>query len=105
MSSPKLIPVYFHYEADSELGEAVSFYESRLVGLGISFTAEVRSSVGFISNNPDAGSPLGSKLRMVIVKRFPYSVIYRWDEKSIFILAIAHHRRRTGYWKGRRTAR
>jgi hypothetical protein len=96
-----LIPVQFHSEAEAELGEAASFYESRLVGLGTSFSAEVQTSVRFIRTYPDAGSPLGRKLRVVVVKRIPYSVIYRRDEHCIYIVAVAHHRRRPGYWKGR----
>jgi len=96
-----LILVQFHSEAEAELSEAASFYESRLVGLGTSFSAEVKTSVGFIRAYPDAGSPLGSKLRTVVIKRFPYSVIYRREEQIIYVVAVAHHRRRPGYWKGR----
>lgn len=94
-----LIPVQFHVAAEIELGEAVSFYESRLAGLGTSFAAAVQGTVGFIRANPNAGSPLGAQLRKFAVRRFPYSVVYRCEEQRILILALAHHRRRPGYWK------
>lgn len=96
-----MISVQFHSEAEAEFSDAASFYESRLVGLGTLFSAEVQTSVGFIRAYPDAGSPLGSKLRKVVIKRFPYSVIYRREEQSIYVVAVAHHRRRPGYWKDR----
>ncbi len=100
-----MIPVQFHFEAETELGEAVSFYESRHTGLGIALAAEVQKSIGVIRSYPDGGSPLGGKLRRVIVKRFPYSVIYRRGEQVIYVLAVAHHRQRPGYWKSRQSAR
>jgi plasmid stabilization system protein ParE len=96
-----LISVQFHSEAEAEFIEAAAFYESRLVGLGTAFSAEVKTSVGFILAHPEAGSPLGRKLRKHVVRRFPYSLIYRHGEQSIYIVAVAHHRRRPGYWKNR----
>ncbi|MEW6688102.1 MAG: type II toxin-antitoxin system RelE/ParE family toxin [Pseudomonadota bacterium] len=51
---------------------------------------------------PEAGSPIGSKRRRVLVARFPYSIVYRHDPDFILIVAVAHQRRRPGYWRGRR---
>jgi len=34
--------------------------------------------------------------------RFPYSLIYTESGDEIRILAVAHHSRRPGYWRGRR---
>lgn len=96
-----MISVLFYSEAQAELIEAASFYEARLVGLGTSFSAEVQACVHFVRTYPEAGAPFGRKLRKMIVKRFPYSVIYRCDESVIYIVAVAHHRRRPGYWKSR----
>lgn len=96
-----MIPVQFHSEAEAELGEAVSFYELRLAGLGSSFAAEIQNSIRFIRAFPEGGSPVGGKLRKVVVKRFPYSVIYRSEAETIYIVAVAHNRRRPAYWKGR----
>lgn len=97
-----MIPYQFHSEADDEFAEAASFYELHLVGLGASFVAEVERAVSFIRERPDAGSPLGRKVRKVLVPRFPYSVIYRQEADRILILAVAHQRRRPGYWRHRR---
>lgn len=98
-----MISILFHSESELELGEAALFYESRLIGLGIIFADEVRKSVELIRHYPEVGQPLGPRLRKLVIKRFPYSLIYRWDEQHILILAVAHHRRRPGYWKLRHT--
>ncbi len=96
-----MIPYEFHYEAEDELGESAVFYESRVVGLGESFTSEVQRAVNMIRDHPDLGSSLGAKVRRVLVRRFPYSVLYRHEAGRIFILAVAHQHRRPGYWRHR----
>lgn len=96
-----MIPYQFHYEAEEEFGETAEFYESRVVGLGESFTSEVQRTVKLIREHPDSGSLLGEKVRRILVRRFPYSVIYRHNAGQLFILAVAHQRRRPGYWRHR----
>lgn len=97
-----MIPYSFHPEAEAELTEAASFYESRVAGLGKSFTAEVVRTINLIREHPDAGSPVGLTRRRMLVHRFPYSVVYRRDPESVLILAVAHQRRRPGFWRRRR---
>jgi toxin ParE1/3/4 len=96
-----LIPYEFQSEAEEELLESALFYDSRVKGLGESFTSEVQRAVEMVRAHPDLGSPLGTKVRRVLVRRFPYSVIYRHEADRIFILAVAHQRRRPGYWRHR----
>jgi len=97
-----LIPYQFHFEAEEELAETAVFYESRVIGLGASFTSEVQRTVNLIREYPHSGLLLGQKVRRVLVRRFPYEVIYRHDASRIFILAVAHQHRRPGYWRHRR---
>jgi plasmid stabilization system protein ParE len=96
-----LIPHGFHHEAEEEFTEAASFYESRVPGLGWAFVGEVERAITFARTNPEAGSPLGEKVRRMLVRRFPYSVIYRGEAERLLILAIAHQHRRPGYWRHR----
>jgi plasmid stabilization system protein ParE len=97
-----LIAYSFHPEAEAELEDASHFYESRMLGLGKSFAAEVERTIHLIREFPDAGSPAGLTRRRVLVARFPYSVVYRHDAGSIVIVAVAHQRRRPGYWRQRK---
>lgn len=97
-----MIPHSFHPDAESELAEAALFYESRVAGLGKSFAAEIESTIALVRQFPDAGSPLGPAHRRVLVARFPYAVVYRRNPDSVAIVAIAHQRRRPGYWRRRR---
>lgn len=97
-----MIPYSFHPEADSELEEASVFYESRMDGLGRLFAAEVQRTISLIRQFPDAGSAAGPSRRRVLVPRFPYAIVYRRDPESIVILAVAHQKRRPGYWRRRK---
>ncbi|MDA8108344.1 MAG: type II toxin-antitoxin system RelE/ParE family toxin [Betaproteobacteria bacterium] len=97
-----MIPCKFHPDADAELEEAALFYESRLPGLGKAFAAEVAQTISLVREFPESGTPLGSRRRRVIIARFPYSIVYRHDPDAIVIVAVAHQRRRPGYWRRRK---
>jgi plasmid stabilization system protein ParE len=89
-----LIPYSFHPDAEAEFEHAASFYESRMEGLGRSFTAEIERAISLIRERPDVGSPVWLTCRRVLVHRFPYSIIYKHDAGSVLIFTIAHQRRR-----------
>ena len=97
-----MIAYSFHPEAEAEFADAALFYESRVEGLGRFFSAEVHRIVSLIRAFPDVGAPIRPHVRRVLVDRFPYAVVYHHDHKSIVILAVAHSRRRPGYWKRRK---
>lgn len=93
--------VRFHDDASTELNEAALFYASLLPDLGRAFAAEAKKTVQLIQAYPDLAAPIGGKLRKLVIHRFPFSIIYSHQANEILILAIAHHRRRPGYWKTR----
>lgn len=93
--------VRFHGDAETELNEAALFYESLLPGLGKTFANEVKKAIQLIQAYPAAAPPAGNKLRKLVVQRFPFSLIYSHQANEILVLALAHHRRRPGYWKTR----
>lgn len=91
----------FLAEADAELAEAVGYYASRRKGLGRAFLAEVRRAIDLIGASPEIGTPLEAGIRRRVVRRYPYSLLYSIDNGGIVILAVMHHKRRPGYWRGR----
>jgi toxin ParE2 len=95
----------FHPEARAEMRESFEFYEARLGGLGLRFLSAVEQTVERISTHPEAGAPLASEFRKRIVSGFPYNIIYRVSEDYIYLVAVAHHHRRPGYWRDRSTRR
>jgi len=39
--------------------------------------------------------------RRFLLRRFPFSVVYREAGETVQVIAVAHGRRKPGYWKGR----
>ncbi len=90
--------IELHPEADAELIEAAVFYESRVNGLGESFLAEFDGLKLLLQANPKIGVPENEVFRRVVLNRFPYSIFYSLEPNLIWILAVAHQRRRPHYW-------
>jgi toxin ParE1/3/4 len=85
-----------------ELQEAAAFYTaSATAELGLAFVAEFERSVSMILANPNLGAIFRGTRRRCFLRRFPYSVIYYVTTEELRVVAVAHHRRRPGYWRGR----
>jgi plasmid stabilization system protein ParE len=96
------IDVAFHPEALEEYLVSYGWYFERGVHLGAAFEAEVERSVRLISESPRRWPVYREKFRRVLVRRFPYSLIYEIKERGpVVVLAVAHGHRRPGYWRKR----
>jgi hypothetical protein len=87
--------------AQIEFDEAVTFYNQQRDGLGYEFAAEVWDTVSRIVRHPEAWTKLSKRTRRCRTKRFPYGVIYQIRGDRILIVAVAHLRRKPGYWRDR----
>ena len=90
--------------AAEEFREAVRWYEARHPGLGAEFFDAVAATLSRVETNPEIGTPLSTdgRTRRLLVTRFPYHIVYRLRPADVVIVAIAHTKRRPGYWKNRR---
>jgi toxin ParE1/3/4 len=96
--------VIFHPEAEAEMVAAAEFYEGRSAGLGIDFIAQVERATRALVIYSRVGHRFSRRLRRVLVHRFPYGLLYRVEPERIFLVAVAHARRRPGYWRHREPA-
>ncbi|MDP3830536.1 MAG: hypothetical protein Q8Q47_04655 [Ignavibacteriaceae bacterium] len=96
-----IIAISFNEFAEKELNESADYYEFQVKGLGITFLAEVERSIKLIQQNPESFSPVLKVVCRKILRRFPYSIMFSFVDNSIRILAIANHKRRPYYWRGR----
>ena len=99
------LPVRVSEEAEAEMAEAARWYEGHRAGLGIEFLEAVDAAVTRIAETPRMGSIVPGILDEAIhrrpVRRFPYHVVYLELPDRLQVLAVAHDRRRPGYWVGR----
>jgi plasmid stabilization system protein ParE len=96
------VPVEFHPAAEQELDAATAFYEQRREGLGQGLLDEVQDVCLLISEYAAIGRRVDGVHRSVPLRRFPFVVFYRVDESLIRVIAVAHKRKRPGYWRLRR---
>ena len=92
----------YHPFAERELLEAAEFYEQAAMGPGREFVDEFERLSALIAAYPDAGMGDSTDVRILHARRFPYSLIYDARGETIFVLAVAHQRRRPRYWVDRR---
>jgi toxin ParE1/3/4 len=97
--SPRLS---IHEVAEAEINEAADFYDLESPGLGNVFIDEIQRALQSIIDFPDAAPLIQGHVRKRLVSKFPYSLMYSARENEIRILAVAHHKRRPFYWRGRR---
>jgi toxin ParE1/3/4 len=89
--------------ARREIIAGVRWYERVEEGLGTQFIEEVEVALNRIAAKPTA-CPLWRDDRLYRkgrMRRFPYVIFFREYDKTIRIVAVAHKRRRPGYWLAR----
>lgn len=93
----------FAQEARNEFAEAARWYAQEAgANQATAFRNEILRIIRLLIEHPDIGTPATPPCRRMTAHRFPYDVVYRHDKGTITIVALAHQRRRPGYWAGRR---
>lgn len=87
------------------MAETARWYDQQRPGLGVDFLRSIGRAVARIEAAPQTGSPVpgvaDADIRRLLVRRFPYHVVYVELPDRVQVLAIAHHRRRPRFWIGR----
>ena len=96
-----MIKIFFHQLARQELFEARDFYDDLVFGLGNSFIREVEKTISIIKNIPSAYPIIRDDIHQAVIIKFPYSLLYRYENKSVYLLAVAHQKRKPNYWADR----
>ena len=94
---------FFHEAARAEHLEHVAYYEDRQPGLGARYLAAFEAAMQRVCDAPQryrVEHP--PAIRRFRVPGFPFNILYRVVGTDIEVLVVAPHRRRPGYWLGRR---
>ncbi len=100
---PVKIVLHAGATAELELEEAEDWYEEQRPGLGDDLAAEVDRALEIPRETPETwprwpGSPPVPCLRRFLLTRFPYALAYVAERDRVVVLAVAHGKRRPGYW-------
>jgi hypothetical protein len=97
-----------HREARREVRRTVAWYEDKREGLGGRFFLAVDARITQVAQGKLPGMtvllPTAARdIRKVRVKGFPFLLYFEKRGDECVVLAIAHMKRRPGYWLRRRT--
>lgn len=90
--------VTVHPEAEHEADEAFEWYWYRRESAALNFDASLKEAYSRLRRFPLACPPYLHGTRRALLKEFPFAVVFRDLPRSIQIVAVAHAKRRPGYW-------
>lgn len=95
---PKIL---FHPAVAIEIKASYEWYHDQSEGLGDDFLSELESAYQAIIELHDTWPRFNTLYRRFLLSKFPFSVVYRENEHSIFVVAVMHSSRKPNYWKNR----
>ncbi len=98
------LPLEFHPDARIDALEAYDWYAERSQDAANAFQEELQEAGRAIQKAPERWAVYLFGTRRFIMKRFPFAVVYRLVPDRVEIIAVAHGRRKPGYWRNRLNA-
>lgn len=95
------LPLDYFPEVRDEIDAAYDWYERKRPGLGDDFLALCRDLLGRIKENPLMYGEVFRDVRAAPMRRFPYVVYYRAEEKRTVVIALQHGHRNPARWRAR----
>jgi plasmid stabilization system protein ParE len=96
-----LVAVRFHPAAAQEAEEAYDWYAARNPAAAYGFREELRPAVEAVAESPGSWPRYGARAQRYVFPRFPFSLVYVRRPEEVEVVAVAHGRRRPGYWRSR----
>ena len=94
--------IRLHPAAVGEAERAMDWYRKRSLVAASGFLDELDRAIKRIAESPYSWPRYIEGTRRYLLANFPFSVVYRTRNQFVEVLAIAHHKRRPGYWGERR---
>jgi hypothetical protein len=96
--------VRFMLEAEVEFDEAIDWYAARdETGAVVDrFLDEFERTRRLVGERPRAWPEIEPGVRRAVLRRFPFSLVFVVMPTEVRVLAVAHHSRDHGYWRGRK---
>ncbi len=93
--------ISFHSAAIEDAHQARLWYAGHNPELADEFVEEIERALSFIAEAPESWPSFEAGTRKFLLRRFPYSLVYRASGDEILVVAVAHAKRRPRYWRGR----
>lgn len=96
-----MLPVDYLSGARRDFDESFDWYAERSTQAAVRFANAVDAALATVAANPKRFATIDGVHRECRVNRFPFRIVYRLVENRVLIVAIAHAKRRPGYWRDR----
>ncbi len=94
-------PVEYLRGARRDFDESFDWYAERSAAAAVRFAGAVDDALLKSALNPAQFASRDGVHRDCPVERFPFRIVYRIVEDRVLVVALAHAKRRPGFWKRR----
>ncbi len=94
----KMPEITFHPDVASEVKSSYIWYQNQAKGLGGDYLTELETSYQAIVKLPNTWPKFKNGFRRFLLGKFPFSIIYRFNGDTVFVVAVMHNSREPGYW-------
>jgi plasmid stabilization system protein ParE len=88
-------------ETRDDLDEAYAWYEARRAGKGEDFLLRVNACISAICRTPEMHNVVFGNYRRALVRKFPYSMIYDYEDDAVTVYGVFHTSRDQENWRRR----
>lgn len=79
-------------EAEIQIFEAILYYSKISESLSEKFNKKLIETIDYLSENPEYFQNRYREIRIVLIKKFPYSVHYIIKNNTVFVLKVLHQK-------------
>ena len=88
-------------DVEREIDEAFHWYERQRRGLGFEFLLAFEAALGSVRRLPESHEVVARRTRRVLLRRFPYLLLYVLEDDRILVTALFHGHRDPTRWSDR----
>jgi plasmid stabilization system protein ParE len=94
-------PVDFLPGARRDFDESFDWYAERSAVAAERFSNAIDEALQRLAANPEWFAFFDARHQECSVQRFPFRIVFRDEPGRVLIVAVAHAKRRPGYWQAR----
>lgn len=94
-------PIEYLRDARIDFDQSFDWYGERSIGAAIGFASAVDDAMDRILADPGRFPKIQGDCAYCPLKRYPFRVVFRDEPGRLVVIAIAHAKRRPGYWHDR----
>jgi plasmid stabilization system protein ParE len=88
-------------EAELDIQDAFEWYEAQAPGLGSEFIRAMDARLSGTGRNPLVYPLIYRQARRALIRRFPYGILYVFEQETISVVACFHGKRNPKSWQQR----